>query len=168
VAIATPERAATFQDSGKAAEECDQDIVNRGPCPGEQFRWVDKVKWRDKEIKQCGQHADHDHNKKVSETVYQEIPVVGTKRQADSHYWPHQGRDEHGADDDRGGIDVKANRRDDYRERKDPNIWPPEGDAAFDPLCGFLGVDLVINVEHTPKPSLENTVTHVVNIKIKS
>ena len=55
----------------------------------------------------------------------------------------HEGRDEHGADDDGGGVDIQTQRGDEDGENEHPEVAAAEGDARVDPVDDGLFVFLV-------------------------
>ena len=100
--------AALLQYAGKAAEQRYQDIINRWIGAGKQFAGVVQAEWSQQEVEERCHEAYRNHDKQVLHRRLDEFGVIDSQAEADTEDGPHQGRDEHGTNDYRYGVDVEA------------------------------------------------------------
>ena len=91
-----------------------------------------------------GGQTDADKDAQVAQRQANQPQILDTGTIADTDDRPHQRRDQHGADDDGGGVDVEADRGDQDGEKKHPQIGAADRNAATDRLVDHLGVILVM------------------------
>ena len=121
-----------LQHAGNAAEEGDEHVVDGRPRARQQLRGVAEPQRRYEEVQARHHYADAHHHHKILEAVLEETRVVGAQAEAEADDGPHHGGYEHGADDDRNGIDIQAYRRYDYCACENDDVGPPEVDVLLD------------------------------------
>ena len=97
------------EDAGCAAEESDQHIVDRGRRACQQFRMV-LAHGRYEEVAGRGYHRESGGRRQVAQAPFQQFVVTDSHPQANAYDGPHEGRDEHGADDYGRRVGVQAQR----------------------------------------------------------
>ena len=96
---------------------------------------------REEEIDHCGEHTDGRGHGEVAPGTLQQLQVADAHGQAHADDGSHERRHEHGADNHRRGIDIQAQRGDEYGEDENPQRRATETDAFADFLYhgGFVG-----------------------------
>ena len=107
--------AGSGHDAGQSAEGGDEHIVDGGTRTGQKFR-LGIAQRRQQEVEGGSQQADNHHHQQVANRLAQQFHVVDTHRKAHPVDRSHQGGNQHGADDDGGGVDIQSHRSDDDGE----------------------------------------------------
>ncbi len=128
---------------GQAAEQRYQHVVNRGRGPGQQFAAVGR-QGRNKEIEGRGDDGHDEHQRQVAQRLLKQLEVVDAQGQPGSHDGTHDGRDEHGADDDGGRIDIEPQRGYHRGENQHPQIDAAELDPLGDGGHHLVALGLVL------------------------
>ena len=139
--------AALLEDACKAAEEGDGHVVDGGVGAGKQFARVAQVERSEQEVEQRGHKAYRYHHKQVLHRCLHQLHVVGAQAESHTEDGAHQGRYEHGADDDGDGVHIESDGGDDHGNHENPGVRPAEIDVAADGLLGQGGIDVVVQVQ---------------------
>ena len=97
----------------------------------------------DQEIERGREHADGRCHEIVPDGAFQKVEIADTYAQSHADDGAHQGRNEHGADDDGRGVDVESERGDEDGEHQNPQVGAMECDATADLSDGLLFAFLV-------------------------
>ena len=100
-------------DAGQPAEEGDEHVVDGGRSTGQQLA-AGFVQGRNPEVDGRGNHTEECGHRQVAERPLDEFVVVDAQPQTYTHNGAHEGRNQHGADDDRRRVGVQPQRGDKY------------------------------------------------------
>ena len=142
--------AAAFQDAGQAAEKGDNHVVDGGGGAGFQLRGIHQRKRREDEEERGGRKGNDHHYQEVLGGRFEEVQVVGSQGQAHADDGAHEGRDQHGADDDRRGVDIEPHGSQHDGESQNPDIGPAEPNARLDALGGAFRVHIFEDIGVIP------------------
>ena len=112
-------------DAGQTAEKGDEHVEDSGPSACQQFR-LRVAERRDQEVQERGQQTDQHHNAEVLDGLLQQVFIHYAHGETDAVDGSHQGRNQHCADDDGGGVDVQSHRSHDDGKHQNPHIHPAE------------------------------------------
>lgn len=96
----------------------------------------------------------------MSERLADKMVVLYGQTETKTQYRPHDGRDEHGADDDRNAIHIQSYRSNNDGTDKNEHIGTLEMDIAANSLTGALTVEVVGHINQTPYFVFQTLVLH--------
>ena len=124
--------------AGKAAEEGDEYVPDGGACAGDHLR-RGLLQGRQQKIEGGGDQADGHLGAEAGQRPAHEGQVLHRQGVAQSEYAAHQRRNEHGADNDGGGVYVQADGGDENGQHQNPHVGAVNGG-----VLQHHGVDLLI------------------------
>ena len=130
-------------DTSQAAEQCDQHVVGRRHGACQQLAAV-RRQGRHQKIGCRGDNRHDEHQRIIAQRLFEQFEIVDTQREADAHDRPHDGRNEHGADNYGGRIDIQSQRRHHRCANQDPQIDAAKLRTLADVSSYFILRGLVI------------------------
>ena len=130
---------AQCRDARCPAKGGDKDIVDGGGSAGQEFTLC-LVDGRDEEIDHGREHADECGNGKVAPGFLEKFDVVDADGQSHTNDRPHEWGYKHGTDDDRCGIDIQPQRRNEDGKDEHPQVGTAKTHALADLLDNLYAV----------------------------
>ena len=144
-----------------------RDGLRQRPRTRQQFR-LRVAERRKNEIDRRCQETDTHHYPQIAKGTLQQLHVERADSQADAVDRTHQRRDQHGADDDRRGVDIQPDGRDNDGEKQNPDVDAAELDRAADGGNGRLDIGVIVNdqqgLEPAPHGHYQNLETAVLGV----
>ena len=117
------------QHAGGAAAEGYEHVVEGGGGARQQLA-AGLAQGREEEVERSREHRDDGGHAVVAQRAPQQLVVADAHAQAHADDGAHEGRDEHGADDDRRRVDVEPQRGYQDGEHENPQVGAAEHHAG--------------------------------------
>ena len=131
------------EDARSAPHKAYQHIVNGGGGARQQLGML-LIDGRDEEIDGRGNHRESGGHEEIAQRPLDEAEIVHAHAEAAADDGPHEGGDEHGADDDGGGVGVEAERgNEDGEDEICEDLWTPCPPST---ALALGGAELILNL----------------------